>query len=70
MAKELREQLYTASMLAAAVLAVVGVVLLWGAISFEGHISALLLLAVAAVCVVAGRDLKASHADREASAAP
>jgi hypothetical protein len=70
MAKELRERLYTAFMLAAAALAVAGVVLLWSAVSFEGYIGALLVLAVAAVCVVAGRELKASGAEADRAASP
>jgi hypothetical protein len=70
MAKELRERLYTAFMLAAAALAVAGVVLLWSAVSFEGYIGALLVLAVAAVCVVAGRELKTSGAEADRAASP
>ena len=67
LAKEFRDHLYTGSLLAAAALVVVGIVLLYGAVSFEGYIGALLLLAVAAVCFVAGRELRAT--DEEESTA-
>lgn len=68
MTRELRERVYIASMLTATALAVAGVLLLWRAVSFEGHIGALLLLAVAAVCVVAARELKASGAKADQTA--
>jgi hypothetical protein len=70
MTKKFREHLHTGSMLAAAALGVTGFVLLWGAVSFEGYISALLLLAVAAVCFVAGRELTGSDAKADRVASP
>lgn len=68
MEKDFREHLYIGSLLAAAALVVAGVALLWQAVSFQGYIGALLFLAVAAVCVVAGRELKASGAKADQTA--
>ncbi|HEX7055079.1 MAG TPA: hypothetical protein VF211_14235 [Burkholderiales bacterium] len=65
-----RDHLYAGCVLSAAVLALIGVVLLWRAVSFEGHIGALLVLAVAALCFVAGRELKARSAEIEKAASP
>ena len=53
-----REYLYVALMVAAAALPVAGVVVFWRAGSFQGYISALLLLALAAVSLLAARELK------------
>lgn len=57
-------------MLAAGALVVVGMVLFYSAVSFEGYIGALLLLAVAAVCFVAGRELRATDAEVDRATSP
>lgn len=65
MPKTLRDYLYAALMLAAAVLLVVGGFVFRAAISFPGYISALLIFAVAAASFLAARELKPRDAEAD-----
>ena len=58
MQQNTRDYLYRALLIAIPVLLVVGVVLFWAAISFEGYIVALMLLAVAGCSFAGARELK------------
>jgi hypothetical protein len=58
MPQNTRDYLYAALLIATPVLFIVGVVLFWAAISFEGYIAALMLLALASCSFAGARELK------------
>jgi len=58
MQQNTRDYLYRGLLIAIPVLLVVGVVLFWAAISFEGYIVALMLLALAGCSFAGARELK------------
>ena len=60
--QNLREYVYPGLLVAAGALAIAGVVLLAAAISFEGYISALMVLTLAACSYVGARELKQKEA--------
>jgi hypothetical protein len=60
-----REYVYTGLLIATGVLVIAGVVVFASAVSFQGYITALMLLALAGCSIVGAREFKA----KEASAA-
>jgi hypothetical protein len=64
------EYLHAGLMLASAAFLITGVVIFWGAASFERYITGLLLVAVALACLEGSRELKRIQggADRQAPA--
>lgn len=64
------EYLHAGLMLASAVFLIAGIVVFWGAASFERYITGLLLVAVALACLEGSRELKRIQGgpDRQAPA--
>ena len=63
--KTFREYAHPALLAATGLLLVVGVVLFWTAASFEAYITALLAMAVAALCFEGRRELQAKDKRRD-----
>ena len=55
---DLRHHFYTAARIASAILVLVGIVLFWAAVSFEGYLLALIALALAGCSFTGARELK------------
>lgn len=62
-----RDYLYTGLLIATGVLVIAGIVVLASAVSFQGYITALLLLALAGCSMVGARELKAKDAPTSTS---
>ena len=58
MPPNLRDYLYTGSRIACGILLVVGIVLFWAAVSFEGYLLALITLALAGCSFAGARELR------------
>src|SRR4249919_1072267 len=58
MPQNTRDYLYAALLIATPVLLLAGAVVFWAAVSFEGHIAALMLLALASCSFAGARELK------------
>ena len=58
MPRNVRDYLYAALLSATAVLLMVGLVLFWAAIAFEGYIAALMILTLAGCSFLGARELR------------